>query len=1499
LFKEERLFAPTWGHFDGHREPADLEVEAVFQMTLWVGLSSPDWHDSCEKIYDQADELRGKDRKRDHPILEKAGEPVMGSQKIMRLSLIILFCAPWLVFSAERGSCFQVELTVDERAGVSRTETPLTAGVPLPKGVLFSDQDAQIGGVPAQFTTLSRWQDGSVKWLLCDFQADVGAYGRSTYYLAGGLGNTSDTPLMATEDADSIVVVTGPLKFIVSKMNFNLFQRLWLDLNEDGQFASEEEMISPHSEDGALVTDDFGNRFYSSLDGDVSVVVEEVGPLRLVILAQGWHRDESGQRKLDFTVRIHALSGKSFLRVFYTFYNRQSTVLGGQWTDPPPESYIDVQDISLRSHINLQGAVSYAFGGSGGAVHSGGLGEGENAYIYAYGTVTPGDLHYLIGGSGSGSGGRARGWADVSDSRWGLTTAIGQFWQHHPKGIEVNAGGEIWVRILPQYYDSFPINPGDPFTAADLIYCGAAKTHEVLYYFHAGDHLLANSEAQARSFENPLFAVASPWAYTSSEALGKILPRDISIIKPEYQWIVQAWEDKIEEMFNTILDYRESSHWSGKNEYGMWNYGDSWQAEWSNMQYDTPYSLYTLFARTGDLRYFDLATDQAQHYRDVDIIYHMGEQEAGSFQEAAVGISRYLPNTNHGLGSFRIGYPPLKGPGLILHYYLTGDRQSLYGGKMQADCVRNSALRFDRDFIFYGPRTLGLGIQALLAYYQATGDETYLNNGEYHLGDMDGSKKASAYTLVRKVHEFQNIQPDCTDVWAVWGDHGCDCDDGLKFADINYAGCSWSAVLAWDAVRHYYEITADTVARDDVLRGMAWMCDPSRTYLWNGEYFYKFDPNIYPDNGDIGQEGSGGIVGLLGFAFHHTGNIDYINKAISALNASITNLGPTTDPKLFAERTRTVPQFIYYLSEEYTNQDTVPPNPPTDLHDTNITENSISLAWTPPGPASDGDGASSYSIYRDLTPVGTAPGPQYEDSGLPESTVFDYAVYSVDNGGNFSLAAAAGTFSTLADGSPPTLISVSPASPIELIVVFSEPVEETSAENVSNYQVNQGVDVLSASLHADQVTVSLTTTPHVEGLLYTITINGVRDRAAEPNLIAPNTSYDYELQPQLLVTELSPAGYQADYLQVNDEYYIDRTYTITSLPGDKTECLWIKTANDDKFNEEEEFLTFTINTDADIYVGYDDRATSLPLWITNSFADTGQVVEVTDAASPLHLWVRHFPAGAVSLGGNMAPGADGPESMYIVFLKAEENAPDTVGPQISNLMVSGITPAEASVSWTTDELSDSQVEYGLDSNYGLTSPVDATLTWNHQVVISLPPPAVKSAVTGSSLRNPESLASRMRNSAGHPDEILSTKDTSGEVCYHYRALSRDASGNLTASEDDSFTVALGDVIPPQILNLQIWSVMDTSALVGWETDEPARAAFNYGLESGNYLWSLEDTSLVTAHQFSLQELAPATTYHFQAWSADQAGNWSISSDTTLVTKHPLPKQPGKPMHYDD
>ena len=182
--------------------------------------------------------------------------------------------------------------------------------------------------------------------------------------------------------------------------------------------------------------------------------------------------------------------------------------------------------------------------------------------------------------------------------------------------------------------------------------------------------------------------------------------------------------------------------------------------------------------------------------------------------------------------------------------------------------------------------------------------------------------------------------------------------------------------------------------------------------------------------------------------------------------------------------------------------DTTPPNPPKNLRSFEKTENQIGLRWDPPDPASDGDRASRYIVFRNGQEIGRVSSQQFLDQGLKENTSYSYEVYSVDDWGNRSASPAQAIFSTLADQTPPEVIKVFLHTANRLVVVFNEAVSKQTAENVTNYAVDGGIAVQHASLAEDGMTVILSTTNHEANKIYHITVSGIQDLAVQPNTLS-------------------------------------------------------------------------------------------------------------------------------------------------------------------------------------------------------------------------------------------------------------------------------------------------------------------------------------------------------------------------------------------------------------
>ncbi len=95
---------------------------------------------------------------------------------------------------------------------------------------------------------------------------------------------------------------------------------------------------------------------------------------------------------------------------------------------------------------------------------------------------------------------------------------------------------------------------------------------------------------------------------------------------------------------------------------------------------------------------------------------------------------------------------------------------------------------------------------------------------------------------------------------------------------------------------------------------------------------------------------------------------------------------------------------------------------------------------------------------------------------------------------------------------------------------------------------------------------------------------------------------------------------------------------------------------------------------------------------------------------------------------------------------------DTTPPAITGVTPSGVTTTNATISWTTNEPGDSQVEYGHTTAYGSLSTLDGAFAAAHSVTLS------------------------GLNAASQ---------------YHFRVRSRDAAGNLATSGDFTFTTLDG------------------------------------------------------------------------------------------------------------
>ena len=99
------------------------------------------------------------------------------------------------------------------------------------------------------------------------------------------------------------------------------------------------------------------------------------------------------------------------------------------------------------------------------------------------------------------------------------------------------------------------------------------------------------------------------------------------------------------------------------------------------------------------------------------------------------------------------------------------------------------------------------------------------------------------------------------------------------------------------------------------------------------------------------------------------------------------------------------------------------------------------------------------------------------------------------------------------DTTPPEVTGAELLDSMTVIVHFSEEVSEATAENSSNYSIEQNIGITSASLSSNGMDVTLTTDIHLVGPVYSVTVMNVQDLAGNTVSNSSNSA-----QYQLIVT---------------------------------------------------------------------------------------------------------------------------------------------------------------------------------------------------------------------------------------------------------------------------------------------------------------------------------------------------------------------------------------------
>jgi exo-rhamnogalacturonan lyase-like protein len=427
-----------------------------------------------------------------------------------------------------QAAALDVPISVKEVAGVGATRYPVTVVVPLERGTYtdtskFRLVDADGKPVPAQIDVLNRWWvdlDRSIRHLVIHFQPTVEPFskpgtGITVYRLRDdGPAPKPTTPLTLAQDDNAVTIVTGPLKFVVRKKQFNILDRVWHDTNGDGKFAANEEVISSSAKNGGVYRDRFGVQ-HDTARGDVTIDVEEAGPLQVVIRAEAVtrYKDERNHTH-GWAVRIYAYAGKPFVKIDYQLQNSSKDFT---WTGP---MYFESMDLDFKLNLATDATATI------------GLGDGK---VWASDVRAEPELRqtrhnkFAINNSAPGGvpplGRIPDGFLDVSDAKRGVTAVVRHFWEMWPNGIKTDADRKLSVQLFPEWSAMLYKGEGARWKRAGYpfknelsptgLYWLDDMRHvykEVLLHFHGPKTSPKEMIALARTFdEHPVGTLPTAW----------------------------------------------------------------------------------------------------------------------------------------------------------------------------------------------------------------------------------------------------------------------------------------------------------------------------------------------------------------------------------------------------------------------------------------------------------------------------------------------------------------------------------------------------------------------------------------------------------------------------------------------------------------------------------------------------------------------------------------------------------------------------------------------------------------------------------------------------------------------------------------------------------------------------------------------------------------------------------------------------------------------------
>ncbi|MBL8029564.1 MAG: T9SS type A sorting domain-containing protein [Fibrobacteres bacterium] len=622
-----------------------------------------------------------------------------------------------------------------ENSGIERSLEPVSFGIPLRMGELPAHSiggDALLGvnGTPAQFKVLSKWYDGSARWVLATFLKDFRANENKQILIGKGAGSSSTTQLSFVHKGDSLLVNTGAIKVEILKgMKFNIVNRVWRGSN---LLVDNSDMrglvLKPYVHNGD--SSDYVGRALTD-----SVIVEESGPVRGCVYISGrFYRDPlpstggtnyptwndsllqahgvdsvcvkqpRGQQPpyIRFMVRLWFYSGLDEFKITTVIHNTGGNGLQGTtWMSGGASTYtfeggiqkkfgicennamaLFFSSLNYDLKLNLSGAKTVSAEGSA-PISLNAADRFSFLQNRAY--------NYVLTKNGgvAGSGTKGDGVIDVNDGANGIAAVYKYCWEHYPKRLDV-LGDTLRINLFPRdispestYYKSdvgYGTYPNTSFQKKCYILPGGAWYRTDLFVKMHGTAFDAVNFAKAR--KNPIMPKFTDSYLRATKAIHGFYSDTMRFIDPDTLLAKRVFERK--RPWSAIM--YDKSHtdggsmdlldiWTGSgawnwapNQWGHNNAGDLyWGSGYSNLHYDMNLGVLHSYLRTGHYKAWQTTELMNMYKSNFGIYHHENGHPRGD------GSSRYEKDDHSNNYGNECKPTHHWTEGMGLYYVMTGD----------------------------------------------------------------------------------------------------------------------------------------------------------------------------------------------------------------------------------------------------------------------------------------------------------------------------------------------------------------------------------------------------------------------------------------------------------------------------------------------------------------------------------------------------------------------------------------------------------------------------------------------------------------------------------------------------------------------------------------------------------------------------------------------------------------------------------------------------------